>query len=364
MGAHVPRARICRAEDVSGVHTMTGGGHRCLILKSRPTGAPQAVNFDVIVRPIPDLGAGSMLVRVLQCSLDPAMRRWMDAESYGAPIPVGGILPCTLVGRVVLSRCDEFPVGSLVTGRGTLSEYATLQADGYTRIIDAEGLPSLSCHLSILGTSGLTAYNGLLKVGRPAPGETVLVSAASGSVGSLVGQIAKLRGCRAVGMTGSAAKCEILRERYGFDAAIDRTGRDAASLTAAVRAACPEGVDVYFDNVGGSHLEAALGAINHKARIVLCGMIAEYNSNGPQPGPGNLWQLVAKTATMTGFLNREYLAQCADELRQLRKWIGDGRLVWSEHVVDGLENFFPAFMQLFDGSHDGKVILRIARDDG
>jgi len=336
--------------------------NRCLVLKSRPVGTPRSTDFDVVERPLPTVVAGSLLVRVLECSLDPAMRRWMDEVSYGTPIPVGGQLPSTLIGRVVQSLCPGFAEGDMVTGRGTLSEYSLLTADGYTRRIDVVGLPSASCHLSVLGTSGLTAYNGLLKVGRPKASDTVLVSAAAGSVGSLVGQIAKIQGCRVIGITGGADKCKRLVERYGFDAAVDRLGRDADALAGEVRSTCPQGVDVYFDNVGGQCLEAALGNINHKARIVICGMIGEYNASAPQPGPRNLWQLVAKTATMTGFLNREYLGQCADELRQLRQWIDEGRLVWSEHVVEGLENFHGAFMRLFGGSHDGKLILRVAKD--
>lgn len=290
------------------------------------------------------------------------MRRWMDADSYGTPIALGSPLPSTVIGRVVESRCDGFNVGDYVTGRGTLSDFAVMEADGYTRHIDGVNLPSLTCHLSVLGTSGLTAYNGLLKIGRPKTGETVLVSAASGSVGSLVGQIAKIRGCRVVGITGSAVKCARLLETCGFDSAIDRSGKDADALARAVRSACPKGVDVYFDNVGGSCLEAALDAINPHARIVLCGMIAEYNGES-LPGPRNLWRLVARTATMSGFLNREYLAHPDEELRQLRQWIHEGRLKWSEHIEEGLENFHAAFMRLFDGTHEGKLILRVAREE-
>jgi NADPH-dependent curcumin reductase CurA len=336
--------------------------NRCIVLRSRPVGALQASNFDLIERPIPVPNAGSLLVRVLECSLDPAMRRWMDADSYGNPIAIGGSLPCTLIGRVVDSRCDGFSNGDFVTGRGTLSDFALLDADGYTRRIDRLNLPSLTCHLSVLGTSGLTAYNGLLKVGKPRTGETVLVSAASGSVGSLVGQIAKIHGCRVIGITGSAAKCSRLLESYGFDSAIDRSGKDADALVRAVRSACPQGVDIYFDNVGGPCLEAALDAINPHARIVLCGMIGEYNGESPT-GPRNLWRLVARTATMSGFLNREYLAHPNDELRQLRQWIDEGRLKWSEHIEEGLENFYSAFMRLFEGPHEGKLILRVAREE-
>lgn len=336
--------------------------NRAIVLRSRPIGAPRAADFSLIEQPIPVPNAGSLLVRVHECSLDPAMRRWMDADSYGTPIALDDPLPCTLIGRVVESRCTDFNAGDFVTGRGTLSDFALLHDDGYTRRIDQVGLPSLTCHLSVLGTSGLTAYNGLLKVGQPAAGETVLVSAASGSVGSLVGQIASIHGCRVVGITGGAMKCSRLLESYGFDAAIDRLGKDADALAHEARLACGQGVDVYFDNAGGPCLEAALAVINRHARIVLCGMIGEYNVERAPPGPRNLWQLVAKTATMTGFLNREHLAHATAELAQLRRWIEQGRLKWSEHIEEGLENFHTAFMRLFDGTHDGKMILRIAPD--
>jgi NADPH-dependent curcumin reductase CurA len=335
--------------------------NRCVVLKSRPAGEPRPSDFELVGQPMPAPCADALLVRVLECSLDPAMRRWMDAESYGTPIPLGGTLPCTLVGQVVHSECDTFTAGDFVTGRGTLSDYAVLQADGFTRRVDTRTFASPSIHLSVLGTSGLTAYNGLLKVGKPKPGETVLVSAAAGSVGSLVGQIAKLHGCRTVGITGGAAKCSRLLDEYGFDAAIDRLDKDLDSLTRAVHASCPDGVDVYFDNVGGACLEAAIAEINHDARIVLCGMISQYNSSQPASGPRNLWQLVAKTATMTGFLNRKYLADCANELHDLRRWVEAGEIVWHEHVEEGLENFYRAFMRLFDGSNDGKLILRVAK---
>ena len=337
--------------------------NRSVVLRSRPVGPARESDFEVKTQPMPVVQAGSLVARVLECSIDPAMRRWMDADSYGAPIPIGGEIPCTLVGQVVSSRCPEFSAGDFVTGRGTISDYCVMTADGYTRVVEDPGTRPLSAHLGVLGTSGLTAYNGLLKVGRPEPGQTVLVSAAAGSVGSLVGQIAKIHGCRAVGIAGGESKCALLLERYGFDAAIDYRGRNAGELAREIQRECPCGVDVYFDNVGGTCLDAALAAINHKARIVLCGMISQYNSAEPSPGPGNLWQLVAKTATMTGFLNREYLGACTNELLDLRRWVDEGRLAWRVHVVEGLENFHEALARLFDGSHDGKVILRVAHEE-
>lgn len=333
---------------------------RAVTLAKRPQGVPAADDFEIARLAVADPPPGSLLVRVEECSLDPAMRRWMDEDSYGRPIALGAPIPTMVLGRVVASRCEGIAVGDAVTGRGAIAEYAIVPCDGYTRVVDAEGLPSLSCHLSVLGTSGLTAYNGLLKVGRPEPGQTVLVSAAAGSVGSIVGQIARLVGCRAVGIAGGGTKCRWLTERYGFDAAIDYRGLDANSITQRVRDACPRGVDVYFDNVGGACLEAALACINPKARIVLCGMIAQYNATEAPCAPRNLWQLVARTASMHGFLNRFYLDDCTEELRQLKRWIEEGRLTWREQIEVGIENFHGAFMRLFDGRHDGKLILRIA----
>lgn len=333
---------------------------RNVVLRSRPIGTPQPTDFDLVEKPVARAGDDQMLVAVTLCSLDPAMRRWFDADSYGASVAIGGDIPCTLVGRVIESQCEEFSEGDLVTGRGTVSSHCLLNKDGYTRRIDSSDSLPMSAHLSVLGTSGLTAYNGLLKVGRPQPGQTVLVSAAAGSVGSLVGQIAKIQGCRAVGIAGGPAKCESLLQTYGFDGAIDYKGKDADLLASEVRRACPGGVDVYFDNVGGMCLEAALTALNNKARVVLCGMISEYNRDAPAPGPRNLWQLVARTATMTGFLNREYLSDCANELQQMRHLIDAGRLTWKVHEEQGLDTFYSAFMRLFDGSHEGRMILQVA----
>jgi NADPH-dependent curcumin reductase CurA len=332
---------------------------RGVVLQARPRGAPCATDFAIAEHTLATPADGEMLVEVLLCSLDPAMRRWMDAESYGVPIPLGGVIPCTAVGRIVKSRCGGYAAGDLVTGRGAIATHCLMRVDGYTRRIEPHDPLPLSAHLSVLGTSGLTAYNGLVKIGQPRPGETVLVSAAAGSVGSLVGQIARILGCRAVGIAGGPAKCAMLRETYGFDAAVDYKGKDVDALALAVREACPDGVDVYFDNVGGACLDAALTALNVKARVVLCGMIAEYNVEGSHPGIRNLWQLVAKSATMTGFLNRDYLADCCTELAQLRQWIEQRRLTWKVHEEAGLENFHAALMRLFDGTNEGRLVLRV-----
>ena len=333
--------------------------NRKVVLRARPQGLPKATDFQLLEEAVPTPGHGEMLVRVHDCSLAPAIRRWMDATSYGTPIPLGGAIPCYQTGQVLNSEVDGFAAGDMVTGLGAIAEHSIIRADGYTRLIDADGLPSLSNHLSVLGTSGLTAYNGLLKVARPAAGETVLVSAAAGSVGSLVGQIAKIHDCRSIGVAGGTIKCARLRETYGFDAAIDYKGKDLSQLEDDFRRSCTAGVDVYFDNVGGDCLDAALGVINQNARIVLCGMISQYNLEDRPPGPRNLWQLVAKTATMHGFLNRYYLSHCTEELQDLRRWIREGRLTWREHIDSGIENFYDSFMRLFDGSNNGHLILRL-----
>ena len=333
--------------------------NRAIVLRKRPQGSPRETDFGIAQSQTPEPPEGEFMVRTHYCSLDPATRRWMDEDSYGVPIPIGAPISCIAVGQVILSRHPDFAEGSFVTGIGSVADYSLMQPGVFTRIVDPGASTSLTNHLSVLGATGLTAYNGLLKVGRPAAGETVLISGAAGAVGSLVGQIAKIQGCRAVGIAGGPEKCRRLLDEYGFDAAIDYKGKNLDALTASVRDACPGGVDVYFDNVGGLPLDAALAVINQHARLVECGMISRYNEAGNSPGPSNIWQLVARTATMHGFLNRFYAEHFPEALTALQQWVKDGRLHWREHVEEGLENFYPAFMRLFDGSNDGKLMLKI-----
>jgi NADPH-dependent curcumin reductase CurA len=225
--------------------------------------------------------------------------------------------------------------------------------------IDPAAVPSVTHYLSVLGAVGLTAYFGLLEVGRPRAGETVLVSGAAGAVGSLVGQIAKLRGCRAVGIAGGADKCRRLTERYGFDAAIDYRGKDAAALAAAIEQAAPAGIDVVFENVGGAALDAALMSLNRGARVALCGLISEYNSATGPVGARNLWQLIVQSATISGFLVSDFLPRFNEGGAQMAKWLAAGQLVVDEHVDHGIENALPAFLRLFEGSNQGKMILAL-----
>lgn len=337
--------------------------NRSVVLRHRPQGTPRPTDFDIATSPMPTPGDGQFLVRIYYCSLDPATRRWMDEDSYGVAIPLNGAISCLIVGKVVTSHCTGFQRGDYVVGLGCVAEYAVMQPGIFTRVIDPSTSPSLTSHLGVLGAIGLTAYNGLLNVGKPKPGETVLVSGAAGAIGSLVGQIARIRGCKAVGIAGGKDKCAQLLDYYGFDEAVDYKNRNLQELTDAVRTACPAGVDVFFDNVGGLTLDAALDVINQNARIVECGMISQYNAVEPPLGPQNIWQVVAKTATMYGFLNRYYAEYFDEALADLSQWADEGRLKWREHIEEGIENFYPAFMRLFEGSNNGKLILKIAQPE-
>ncbi|MEM7570599.1 MAG: NADP-dependent oxidoreductase [Pseudomonadota bacterium] len=332
-----------------------------VLLKRRPVGQPVQDDFDWVDHPVPVPGDGQLLIRNIYCSLDPAIRGWMDdAESYFPPIGLGEPIRSTTIGQVARSNHPDFAEGDYVVALTGVEEYSVADAGGFTNKVDPSIVPALTNYLSVLGAVGLTAYFGLLNVGEPKEGETVLVSGAAGAVGSLVGQIAKLQGCRAVGIAGGPEKCARLVDSFGFDAAVDYRGKDLAALTADIAAACPDGVDVYFDNVGGDILDAALANINDHARIPMCGMISQYNATEPVPGPTNLWQVIAKTAHMKGFLIRDFVPQFPEGITQMAAWISADKLVFKEHVDEGIENFLTSFTRLFTGDHDGKLVLQIA----
>jgi NADPH-dependent curcumin reductase CurA len=332
--------------------------NRRVLLRQRPNGLPLAEDFAVVSEEKPQPRDDDILVRNIYCSLAPAMRRWMDAESYAGPIPLNGPVRCVCLGRVVESGNAAFRPGDYVMALGAVEEYSIVRADPWTLRIEPDGV-SLSQHLSLLGLNAMTAYFGLLEIGRPRPGETVLISGAAGSVGSMVGQIAKIKGCRTVGIAGGARKCARLLEEFAFDAAVDYHDKDLQQLTRAISIACPEGVDVYFDNVGGVVLDAALAVINTGARLVECGMISEYNASGPVPGPSNLFQIIGKGATMQGFLGRQYLDRHAEAKAQIREWAAQGRIHAREHIEIGIDNFHSAFLRLFEGSNEGTLILQV-----
>jgi NADPH-dependent curcumin reductase CurA len=327
-------------------------------LKSRPQGEPRLSNFELVEVTVPEPAEGQVLVRNLFMSVDPYMRgRMNDVKSYTTPFKVGEALDGGSVGQVVRSRAPELKEGDFVTSRsGGWREYHVAEARPYRKVDPKVG--PLSAYLGVLGMPGMTAYVGLLDLGKPAPGETVFVSAAAGAVGGLVGQIAKLKGCRVVGSAGSDEKVRHLREKLGFDEAFNyKEGPVAESLART----CPEGIDVYFDNVGGEHLEAALGKMKNYGRIVLCGAISQYNATAPVPGPRNLGLAVGKRLTLRGFIISDHQDRTQDFLRDVGGWLREGRVTEVETVVEGLEKAPEAFIGLLRGENLGKMVVRLAR---
>ena len=333
--------------------------NRKLILKRRPQGLPVAQDFELISEDLPKISDGEILVRNHYISLDPAQRGWMDdIPSYMPPIILGDSVRATTVGRVAESKNANFETGQWVLGLNGIEEYSRVAEGGFTSPIDISLVPSPTNFLSILGAVGLTAYFGLLDAGQPKTGETVLVSGAAGAVGSAVGQIAKIKGCRAVGIAGGPVKCKRLIEEYGFDAAIDYRGKDLDALETDIKAAAPNGVDIIFENVGGDILEAGIANLNEHARVILCGLISEYNSE--HKGAKNLWQLIVKQASIKGFLIRDYVPRFGEGGAVMAGWVADGKINFREHIETGIETAFDSFMLLFSGGNQGKLILDVS----
>ena len=334
--------------------------NRRFLLVRRPVGTPVPDDFSLVSEETAELQPGQFLIRNHYASLDPAMRGWMDdADSYMPPIPLGAAVRASTVGVVEASRAEGFAPGQWVMGLNALEDYSIGVTGGFTQPIDAGAVPSVTNYLSILGAVGMTAYFGLLEVCEPQPGDTVLVSGAAGAVGSLVGQIARIRGCRTIGIAGGPAKCARLVERYGFDAAIDYRGKDVAALAADIRGAAPDGVDVIFENVGGTVLDAGLLNLRNGARIGLCGLISEYNTTDAV-GARNLWKLIVHRASIRGLLVADYVPRFGEGAAQMAAWLQAGKLIADEHVDHGLDNAYAAFMRLFAGTNQGKMILKIA----
>jgi hypothetical protein len=323
-------------------------------LAARPMGLPKAADWAIVDEPIPAAGSGEFVVEIDYLSIDPAMRTWMNAgRSYVPPVEIGEVMRAFGVGHVVESRHPEFAVGARVSGLFGVQNYAVSDGAGVNKIDTA--LAPATAYLGTLGISGLTAYFGLLDIGRPEPGQTVLVSGAAGSVGHVVGQIAKIHGCRAVGIAGGEQKCRWLVEHAGFDAAIDYK---TADLRAELKTHAPDRVDVFFDNVGGVALEAALNRLAHGARIVLCGAVSQYN-DAPR-GPANYMQLLVARASMTGFVIFDYLTRYPEGVAQLAKWVGTGQLRSHEDIERGDVGDFPeTLLKLFSGENTGKLILAL-----
>lgn len=333
--------------------------NRRFTLARRPAGTPVADDFRLETATTPDLATGEILVRNVYASLDPAIRGWLDdAPSYMPPVALGAPVRATTIGTVAASANPDFAVGDWVLGLNAIEDYSVAVPGGFTQKIDPNAVPSVTNYLSVFGAVGLTAYFGLLEVGMPRPGDTVLVSGAAGAVGSLVGQIARIHDCRVIGIAGGAAKCARLTERFGFDAAIDYKGKDETGLREAIRAAAPDGVDVVFENVGGVILDAALMNLADGARVALCGLISEYNAPAPV-GARNLWQLIVHSASIRGLLIRDFVPRFGEGAAAMAGWLAAGRLVCDEDIAEGIDNAFPAFMKLFSGANDGKLILKL-----
>ncbi|MGB8404799.1 MAG: NADP-dependent oxidoreductase [Mycobacterium sp.] len=330
-------------------------------LAARPVGLPKPTDWTFTEEPAPSPGDGELLLQVEYLSIDPAMRSWMNAgRSYVPPVEIGEVMRAAGIGRVIASRHTDFAVGDEVYGVFGVQRYVL--SDGRDLTPVDTSLAPAPVHLGVLGIGGLTAYFGLLDIGRPEPGQTVVVSGAAGSVGSITGQIARIKGCRVVGIAGGPEKCRWLVEELGFDAAIDYKAGD---LRAQLKVHAPNGIDVFFDNVGGEALEAALARLARGGRIVLCGAVSQYNATAAPGGPANYMQLLVARGSMTGFVVFDYADRYAEGVAQLAKWLGDGELRSREHVVAGDVTDFPdVLLTLFRGENTGKLVLALDAHQG
>jgi NADPH-dependent curcumin reductase len=325
-------------------------------LKSRPVGLIKTSDFDLVTEAIPEPKEGQFLIRNIYLSLDPAMRGWLvDRPSYVPPVQIGAVMRGLAVGVVEKSNHPKFAVGDKVQGMFGWQEYLVSNGEGVTKLPESS-LP-LSANLGLFGLAGLTAYAGLLEVGQPKEGETLLVSGAAGSVGSLVGQIGKIKGLRVIGIAGTREKCDWLVKELGFDAAVNYKEADYKER---LKAACPKGVDLYFENVGGEILEVALSRMNAFGRVVVCGLISQYNATTPVSGPSNFAAVISKRLRIQGFLAFDHAAKTKEMVSNFTEWYSAGKLKYRVDIVRGLEAAPAAINKLFDGSNHGKLIVQIS----
>ena len=336
---------------------MTSVTSREIHLRSRPHGLPTADNFALVSVEVPaPSGPDQVLVRNRFISVDPYMRgRMRDTRSYTAPFGLDEPLTGGAVGEVVSSTSDQFAEGDFVLHMFGWREYVLAEPRQLTKVDPS--LAPLQSFLGVLGMPGMTAYVGLLDIGKPQPGETVFVSGAAGAVGSEVCQIAKIQGCRVVGSTGSQVKARWLEEVAGVDVAINY--KETSNLRRELKKACPDGIDVYFENVGGVHLEAALQYMNNFGRIAVCGMISMYNATSAQPGPANMALMIGRRLKMQGFIVSDHLERRDDFLRDVSGWMREGKLKWEETILDGIESTPEAFIGLFHGENLGKMLVKV-----
>ncbi|WP_166359135.1 NADP-dependent oxidoreductase [Pseudomonas akapageensis] len=334
---------------------MTAQTNRQFLLAQRPVGAVTRDNFTFRDEPVGTPADGQILVKVEYLSLDPAMRGWMnEGKSYIPPVAIGQVMRALGVGKVVASQHPNFAVGDYVNGALGVQDYFLGEPTGFYKV-DPKLAP-LPRYLSALGMTGMTAYFALLDVGAPKAGETVVISGAAGAVGSIAGQIARLKGCRVVGIAGGKDKCQFLIDELGFDGAIDYKNEDVIT---GLKRECPKGVDVYFDNVGGDILDAVLSRLAFKARVVICGAISQYNNKEAVKGPANYLALLVNRARMEGFVVMDYAAQFAAAGQEMAGWLAEGQLKSKEDIVEGLETFPETLLKLFSGENFGKLVLKV-----
>lgn len=333
--------------------------NRQIRLASRPHGAPVPANWLHTEEALPELQDGEIRVRSLYLSIDPAMRGWMNGgKSYIRPVEINEVMRAVGVGQVIATRSPRFEVGNYVAGSTGVQEYWQGAADnpyGGFQHIDAD-VAALPSYLNALGMPGMTAYFGLLEVGLPKAGETVVVSGAAGAVGQTVGQVAKQKGCRVVGIAGGADKCRFVVEELGFDACIDYKN---TSVKDGLKQHCPQGIDIYFDNVGGEILDTVLTQINLRARIIICGAISQYNNTTPIQGPANYLSLLVKRARMEGIVVFDYLNRYPEAVQQIGQWMQEGKFHTREDIIEGLDQFPTALNMLFEGKNFGKLVLKL-----
>ena len=330
--------------------------NRQWLLARRPQGAIQDNDFQFVETEIPALGENEVLLRNLVLSCDPTQRGWIAYDTYLPAVKIGEVVRSAGAGRVEASNNPNFKVGDVLSGLTGWQDYVAMDPKGRLSKLPPDAPLELS--LSVLGLTGMTAYFGLLEIGRPVPGETVVVSGAAGATGSVVGQIAKIKGCRVIGIAGGAEKCRWLTSELGFDEAIDYKSEQVG---ARLKALCPKGVDIFFDNVGGEILDAALARLAMRGRVVLCGGIAGYNATEAQPGPKNYLNLIVQRGRMEGFIVLDYMARTAEAVGALAGWVQSGEIKNKVDVQHGLENAPATLRRLFEGRNEGKQLLRIAQ---
>ncbi len=331
-------------------------------LASRPEGLPTRANWQFTNEPVAEPGPGGVLVKTLYLSLDPAMRGWMnEGKSYIAPVEIGAVMRAGGLGRVIASNNPDFAVGDHVSGGLDVQEYCLITQENIKRsgLFKIDPRLGLTTWTNVLGMPGMTGYFGLLDVGQPKPGETLVVSGAAGAVGQTVGQLAKIKGCRVVGIAGGKAKCDWVVKELGYDACIDYKNGD---VKAGLKEHCPKGVDIYFDNVGGDILDTVLTRITRGARIIVCGAISQYNNTTPVKGPANYLSLLVNRARMEGIVVFDYADRYAVAIKEMAGYLKEGKMKSREDVVDGLETFPETLLKLFNGENFGKLVLKVTKD--